>query len=113
MRPMRMEDRTAPRPPLALTGILPVWDVVRRRADTAPVAAWALAEIRRLGHPVESLDTIHRHLDGREARALAKALTAASLSQELRRSVQRAVLLAVPEIPSEHVWIQTHTHFRV
>jgi hypothetical protein len=110
---MRLEDRTAPRPPLALTGILPAWDVVRRRADTAPVAAWALAEIRRLGHPVERLDTIHRHLDGDQARALARALTAASLSTELRRSVQRAVLEAAPEIPRQHVWIQTHTHFRV
>jgi hypothetical protein len=110
---MRLEDRTASRPPLALTGILPAWDVVRRRADTAPVAAWALAEIRRLGYPVESLDTIHRHLDGDQARDLARVLTAASLSTELRRSVQRAVLEAVPEIPSSHVWIQTHTHFRV
>lgn len=106
-------DFDASRPPLALTGILPAWDVVRRRADTAPIAAWVLSEIRRLGHPVESLDTIHRQLDGEQARALAKALTAASLSLDLRQRVQQAVLEAVPEIPAEHVWIQTHTHFRI
>jgi hypothetical protein len=110
---MRPVDLPAARPPLALTGILPAWDIARRRADTGPIAAWVLREIRRLGHPVDDLGAIHRHLDGAEARALAKALTAASLSTELRRCVDRVVMEAVPEIPADHVWVQTHTHFRI
>jgi hypothetical protein len=100
-------------PPLVLTGFLPAWDIERRRADLTPIIAWTLDWIRRLGHPVESLGTLHRHLDAERARALAQELTAASLTKELRPHVHRAVIDAVPEIPAERVWIQTHTHFRI
>lgn len=100
-------------PPLALTGFLPAWDVARRRADLAPIAAWALDHLRHLGHPAASLATLHHHLTPAQARAAAQALTAASLAPELRAHVHRAVLSAVPEIPAPRVWIQTHTHFRI
>ena len=99
--------------PLALTGFLPAWDLARRRADLSPITGWALAELRRRGHPVESLATVHHHLDGEQARAAASALTGASLAPELRRHVRRAVLGILPEIPADRVWIQTHTHFRI
>lgn len=100
-------------PPLALTGLLPAWDVERRRADLSPVVTWALEQIRSLGHPAESLATLHHHLDPARARAVAQELTVASLSTELRRRVQRAVRAALPEIPLDQVWIQTYTHFRI
>lgn len=100
-------------PPLSLTGFLPAWDIERRRADLTPIADWALAELRRLGHPVESLATAHHHLGGEEARAAARALTGASLAPALRRHVHRVVLAVLPEIPADRVWIQTHTHFRI
>jgi hypothetical protein len=100
-------------PPLALAGFLPAWDVERRSVDVTPIADWALDHIRSLGHPVESLGTLHRHLDPARARAVTQALTAASLEPELRRHVRRAVLEAVPELPAERVWVQTRTHFRI
>jgi hypothetical protein len=99
--------------PLALTGILPAWDIERRRADLTPIIAWTLDQIRRLGHPVERLDTLHHHLDTEHALAVAQALTAGSLAKELRRHVHRAVLDAIPELPAERVWAQTHAHFRI
>lgn len=99
--------------PLALAGFLPAWDIERRRADLSPIIAWTLDQIRRLGEPVESLEALHHHVDGIRARAVAQALTAASLSKELRRHVHRAVREAIPELPAEKVWIQTHTHFRI
>jgi hypothetical protein len=100
-------------PPLALTGFLPAWDIERRRADLAPIAAWALAHLRGLGHPVTGLATLHHHLTPAAARAAAQALTAASLAPELRALVHRAVRAALPEIPAARVWLQTHTHFRI
>lgn len=106
-------ERAVRAPPLVLTGLLPAWDIERRRADMTHVIAWTLDQIRRLGHSVESLDVLHHHLDATRARAVAQALTAASLAKELRRHVHRVVLEAVPEIPAEHVWIQTHAHFRI
>ena len=102
-----------PGPPLALTGFLPAWDVELRHADVSPIAAWALDRIRSLGHRVSSLATLHHRLDAEQARALAQALTAASLEGELRRRVHRAVIAALPELPSDRVWIQTHAHFRI
>ena len=99
--------------PLALTGFLPAWDVERRRADLGPIGDWALAEIRRLGHPVASLATVHHQLDGEQARAAARALTAASLAPALRAHVRRAVIDIFPELPVDRLWIQTHTHFRI
>jgi hypothetical protein len=100
-------------PPLALTGFLPAWDIERRRVDLAPVVDWALRHVRSLGHPVESLDTLHHHLDPARALAVTKALSAASLEPELRRRVHRAVVEAVPELPAGRIWIQTRAHFRI
>jgi hypothetical protein len=103
-----------PKPaPLALAGFLPAWDVERRRADLAPIAAWAIEELNRLGHPVTSLDRAHDHLSPEAARAAAQALTTRSLAGELRRRVHRALVEAIPELPRDRVWIQTHTHFRI
>jgi len=100
-------------PPLALTGFLPAWDIEKRRADLTPIADWALNHIRSLGHPVDSLGTLHCLLDPAQALAVTQALTAASLETALRRHVRRAVLEAVPELPAERIWIQTRTHFRI
>jgi hypothetical protein len=100
-------------PPLALTGFLPAWDIARRAADLEGLAAWALREIRRRGHPIADLATAHTHLDGDEARATAKALTATSLDPEARGHLHRAVRALVPEIPADRVWIQTRAHFRI
>jgi hypothetical protein len=99
--------------PLALTGFLPAWDIERRRVDLTLVVAWTLDQIRRLRHPVEDLGTLHHHLDATQARAMAQALTAASLATELRQHMQRVIREAVPEIPAKHVWLQTYTHFRI
>lgn len=108
-----MSEPVVPAPPLALAGFLPAWDIERRRADLAPIADWALDRIRSLGHPAESLDTLHRLLDPAQALAVTQALTASSLDPELRRCVRRAVLEAIPELPAERVWMQARAHFRI
>jgi ectoine hydroxylase-related dioxygenase (phytanoyl-CoA dioxygenase family) len=99
--------------PLALTGFLPAWDIERRRVDASGIVDWALDRIRHLGHRAVDLDTLHHHLDAAAALAVAQTLTAASLAEDLRRVVHRAVLQAIPEIEATRVWIQTHTHFRI
>lgn len=99
--------------PLALTGFLPAWDVELRRADLGPIADWAREQLRRLGHPVERLDQAHHHLDAAAALRAAQALTARSLCPVLRARVRRAVIEAIPELPAERTWIQSHTHFRI
>jgi hypothetical protein len=99
--------------PLALLGFLPVWDIERRRADLSAIARWTREQIQRLGVPIGSLETLHQHLDGLQARALAQALTAASLARELRQQLTRVMQELLPEVPLERVWIQTHTHFRI
>jgi len=83
-------------PPLSLTGYLPAWDVERRRADLAPIVAWALRKIRSMGYPADSLGSLHRHLE-----------------PEVRGHVGHAVLSAIPELPRDRFWIQTRAHFRI
>ncbi|MEZ4295585.1 MAG: phytanoyl-CoA dioxygenase family protein [Polyangiaceae bacterium] len=99
--------------PLSLTGFLPVWDVERRRADLGEIAGWALERAREMGYPAESLDTLHWHLDARQAMALTHALTRGSVEERFQRILHRAVREAVPELPQDRVWIQTIGHFRI
>lgn len=103
----------APAAPLALAGFLPAWDIERRRVDLGPIIAWALEQLASLGHPVDDLAELHRHLDPAQALACARALTAASLDPVLRRLVHRAVRAVLDEVPAGLVHVQTYTHFRI
>ena len=99
--------------PLALAGFLPAWDIERRRADLRPLAAWVLHHLQSLGIPVDSLESAHRHLDGARSLEVARAITRASAAEEPRLLLVRAVREALPEIPPDRIWLQTHAHVRL
>ena len=99
--------------PLALLGFLPAWDLEKRRADLSAIVHWTVEQIRHRGFPICSLETLHHHLDGQRAGALAQSLTAASLARELREALTQVMMKLLPEVPLDRVWIQTHTHFRI
>ncbi|MEZ4363739.1 MAG: hypothetical protein R3B48_26410 [Kofleriaceae bacterium] len=97
--------------PLALTGWLPAWDIVRRHADLEDVVAWTLAELRARGLDLEELGEIR--IAPERARGLAEELTRASLAPALRAPLHRALRAALPELPWAHVHAQTFAHFRI
>ncbi|MFT3698597.1 MAG: phytanoyl-CoA dioxygenase family protein [Kofleriaceae bacterium] len=91
---------------LRLEGWLPAWDLERRHANLDRVIAWART---MLGE--DALETIRVGSD--DARALARKLTQASLDPELRRPLHAALREIMPELPWEHVLVQTYAHFRI
>lgn len=82
------------------------------RSTSSFETAWALEQIRHFGTPVEGLDALHRHFDAERVRALARRLTTAGVTVELRRRLVRAILEAIPELPIGRVSAQTQAHFR-
>lgn len=98
--------------PLMLAGFLPAWDIERRRADLAPLSAWVLQQLKAMGVPAVSLETLHHHIDGAQALDLARIVTRKSAASEPRALLERAVGEAIPEIPARRIWLQTHAHVR-
>jgi len=95
---------------LALAGWLPVWDLERRRIELAEVLAWTRAQLAGLGID-EPLDQIR--VAPETARELARRLTQASLDPDLRRPLHAALRAMVPELPWQHVLVQSYAHFRI
>ncbi|MEO8553419.1 MAG: hypothetical protein ABI678_25775, partial [Kofleriaceae bacterium] len=95
---------------LALAGWLPVWDLERRRVDLDGVIAWTRARLATCG-VTEAFEDI-RVSSGR-ARELAALVAAAALDPELRRPLHAALRAMVPELPWDHVLVQSHAHFRI
>ncbi len=95
---------------LALAGWLPVWDLERRRIDLEQVIAWTRARLAEHGisAPLDEL-----RVSSQTARALARDLTRASLDPDLRRALHSALREMLPELPWQHVLVQTYTHFRI
>lgn len=83
-----------------------MWDLERRHANLDEVIGWARAILG-----VDSLAAIRVGSD--EARALARTLTNASLDPALRRPLHAALRELVPELPWQHVLVQTYAHFRI
>lgn len=96
--------------PLALAGWLPVWDLERRHAELAEVIAWTRARLAGWGvdGPLEAI-----RLSSELARDLARRLTQQSLDPALRRPLHAALRAISPELPWDHVLVQTHAHFRI
>lgn len=97
--------------PLALAGWLPAWDLERRHVALDDVVAWALAQLRAHGEDVADLAALR--LDSVRARELARRLTRASADPTLRVPLHRALRQVLPELPWEHVHVQTYAHFRI
>lgn len=95
---------------LALTGWLPVWDLERRRIELDDVIAWARARLAMCGvtEPFEQIQ-----VSSERARELAAQLTAEALDPALRGPLHRALRAMIPELPWDHVLVQTHAHFRI
>ena len=95
---------------LALAGWLPVWDLERRRIALDDVIAWTRSRLAASGitEPFEEI-----RVSSERARELAAQLTAAALDPELRRPLHAALRAMVPELPWDHVLVQSHAHFRI
>lgn len=96
-----------------LTGVLPAWDVERRRADVAPLVEWVRAELRGQGVAVTELDRLHEVVDADMAPRLSRHLTDASTRRAPREALHAIVRQAVPSLPWEAVAIQAIVHFRI
>lgn len=95
---------------LALAGWLPVWDLERRCVALDGVIAWVRDQLARLGIR-DALEDIR--VPPETARALAQQLTRASLDPELRRPLHAALRAMVPELPWQHVLVQSYAHVRI
>jgi Phytanoyl-CoA dioxygenase (PhyH) len=97
--------------PLALAGWLPAWDIERRAANLDEVVAWTLARLRAWGVEADDLTAIR--VEPERARRLARRLTEASLAPALRAPLHAALRTMLPELPWQHVLVQTYAHFRI
>ncbi len=97
--------------PLALEGWLPTWDIERRHVAVDEVVAWTLAQLRAWGVAAASLSAID--VSGLRALELAGRLTRESISPAVRRPLHAALRELLPELPWEHVLVQTYAHFRI
>ena len=91
---------------LALAGWLPVWDLERRRVALDDVLAWTRAQLG-----TDELDALR--VSPTNARTLAQRLTKASLDPALRRPLHAALRALLPELPWQHVLVQSFAHFRI
>jgi hypothetical protein len=98
---------------VTLAGVLPAWDVERRRAEAAPLVAWAIAELRDQGVRVTELERLHEVVDAELAPGLSRRLTDASTRRAPREALHAIVREAVPSLPWEAVAIQAIVHFRI
>jgi Phytanoyl-CoA dioxygenase (PhyH) len=91
---------------LALAGWLPVWDLERRHIALDEVLAWTYSQLGtdELGELCVASAT---------ARELAQRLTKASLDPALRRPLHAALREMIPELPWQHVLVQSFAHFRI
>jgi len=90
---------------------LPAWDVERRHVALDAIVGWTLANLRAWGVAAGSLSSLE--LAGRHALELARRLTRESISPELRVPLHAALRALLPELPWQHVLIQTYAHFRI
>lgn len=97
--------------PLALAGWLPAWDLEHRQVALDEVIAWTLSQLRAWGVAVDALSAIE--VSGLRALELARELTRASISPALRVPLHAALRTLLPELPWEHVLVQTYAHFRI
>lgn len=97
--------------PLALAGWLPAWNLERRHVAVDHIVAWTVAQLRAWGIAVDELSAID--VAGRHALELAQRLTRESISPSLRRPLHAALRALLPELPWQHVHVQTHAHFRI
>ena len=104
-------DVDGPSTPLALAGWLPAWDIERRVANLDEVVVWTCARLREWGVGVDDLSAIR--VDAVRARELAQRLTQASIAPALRAPLHAALRAMLPELPWEHVLVQTYAHFRI
>lgn len=104
-------DAGATAEPLALAGWLPAWDIERRSANLDEVVAWTLARLREWGVEVDELAAIR--VGPTRARELARRLTQTSIAPALRGPLHAELRAMAPELPWEHVLVQTYAHFRI
>jgi hypothetical protein len=98
---------------VTLAGVLPPWDVERRRADVTPLAAWVLAELSDQGVRTTALDRLHEVIDAERAPQLSRHLTDASTRRAPRQALHALVREALPSLAWEVVAIQAIVHFRL
>jgi len=91
---------------LALAGWLPVWDLERRRIALDEVLAWTYSQLG-----TDQLCALR--VTSETARSLAQRLTKASLDPALRRPLHAALRAMIPELPWQHVLVQSFAHFRI
>lgn len=95
---------------LALAGWLPVWDLERRRIELDAVIAWTRARLDRAG-VTDAFEDIR--VPPERARELAAMLTADAIDPALRGPLHAALHTMTPELPWDHVLVQSHAHFRI